>query len=91
MIAQQVTPPELVRLHSVIALFLAVCAFAAGEDLQAVDFALGALEKCRVIRSCPYRDRIAALSQQFLRTASRDEPSVADLASKLRTWDDTLN
>jgi len=91
MIAQQVTPPALVRLHTVIALFLAACAFAAGEDLQAVDFALGALEKCRVIRSRPYRDRIAALSQQFLRTASRDEPSVADLASKLRTWDDTLN
>jgi len=82
-VRQVVTPLEQVRLHTSMALFLAVCAFAAGNYQRALDFAPGALEKSRLIRSRPYRDRIAALYQQ-LQTASRDEPSVASLGEQLR-------
>jgi len=84
--AQRLTPPELVRQHTLIEVFLAKCAFVGGDYEQATEVALSALEKTRLIRSRLNRDRIEKLYQQLLTTDFRDRPIVAYLGVKLRTW-----
>jgi len=85
--AQTATPSKLLRQHTLIAVFLDLDACAAGDYQQAISFALEALEKSRETRSCPNRDRIAALYQQLLKTDSRGAPSCAYLGAKLHMWD----
>ena len=89
--AQSATPPEYLRQHTAIETFLALGAFTAGDYRLAIDFALSALEKSREIRSCPNRDRIAALYEQLLHTDGRNEPQFSYLGGKLRTWDYGMN
>ena len=86
--ARQSASPDQARLHATSFVFLAVCAFGGRDYQQAVEFALAALGHCRLIRCRPLRDRISALYRLLVSQSS--EPSIADLGTKLRTWDGEL-
>jgi tetratricopeptide (TPR) repeat protein len=85
--AQRLTDPELLRQRTIIDVFQAQAYFEIGSYERATEIALLALEKSRHIRSRLNRDRIEGLYQQLLKTSYKDEPRLAYLGMKLRTWD----
>ncbi len=84
--AQKYIDPEMMRRHTLIAVFQAQAHAALGDYQQATEVAILALEKSRQIRSRLNRDRIEGLYQQLLNTSYRDKPRLAYLGMKLRTW-----
>ena len=85
--AQRQTPPQLIRRHTLIEVFLAQAYAAEDSYQQATEVALSALEKSRSIRSRLNRHRLEVFYRQCLRTAFGDKPLLAYFGMRLRTWD----